>query len=336
MTNTRRSIADISYMGVNITTELASFLKTFTFNDNEGASDEINIELEDRERKWQGPWLPKKADKIEANIKLLNWRKEGEVSQLKCGTFYVDDVSFKGPPDAITIKAISVPFKEGGKDTKHTRSWDNVGLKTVMGVLASSAGLSLFYDAPDFFYDRIEQDKKTNLIFAKEIAQKEGLSIKVADGKLVVYDQLDYESKGPVRKIERGVTDVISYDLKESAAEEQYKKVEISYWNSKQKKLINYVYTVPGVKDGPTLKVNKRVTSLDEAKRFAQKEARNKNKSSKGGSLTLMGDEALLQGVTVEIKGFGAFDAKYFVESASHQITGGYTVKINIREVLGY
>lgn len=258
------------------------------------------------------------------------------MSQLKCGTFYVDDVAFKGPPDTITIKAISVPFKEGGKDTRHTRSWDKVGLKKIMGVLAASAGLSLFYDAPDFFYDRVEQDKKTNLVFAKELAQKEGLSIKVASGKLVVYDQLDYESKGIVKTIQRGNADVISYDLKESAAEEQYKKVEVSYWNGKQKKLIKYVYTVPGVKDGPTLKVSKRVSSLTEAKRFAQKEARNKNKSSKGGSITLMGDERLLQGVTVELKGFGAFDGKYFVESASHQITGGYTVKVNLREVLGY
>lgn len=336
MTNTRRSIANITYMGVNITTELASYLKAFTFNDNEGASDEIQIELEDSGRKWQGPWLPKKSDQIDATIQLLNWRKEGEVSQLKCGTFYVDDVSFKGPPDTITIKAVSVPFKAGGKETKHTRAWDKAGLKTIMGVLASSAGLGLFYDASDFFYDRVEQDKKTDLSFAKELAQKEGLSVKVADGKLVVYDQLDYESKGPVRTIERGAADVLSYDLKESAAEEQYKQVVISYWDGKKKKLIEYTYDVPGVKDGPVLKVNKRVTSLDEAKRFAQKEARNKNKSSRSGSITLMGDETLLQGVTVTIKGFGAYDAKYFVESASHQITGGYTVNIKLREVLGY
>ncbi len=336
MTNTRRSFADISYMGVNITTALAPYLKRFTFNDNEGASDEIQIELEDRERKWQGPWLPKKADKIDATIQLINWRKEGEVSHLDCGTFYVDDVNFQGPPDTITIKAVSVPFKDGGKETKHTRVWDNAGLKKIMNDLAKSAGLSLFYDAPDYFYDRVEQDKKTDLAFAKELAQKEGLSVKVTKNQLVVYDQHDYESKGPVRAIERGTTDVLKYDLKESAAEEQYKQVKISYWDGKKKKLIEYTYDVPGVKNGPVLKVNKRLTSLDEAKRFAQKEARNKNKSSKSGSITLMGDEKLLQGVTVDIKGFGAFDTKYFVESASHEITGGYTVKINIREVLSY
>lgn len=336
MTNTRRAVANIDYKGINITTELANYLIGFTFNDNEGSSDDIQIELEDRERKWQGPWMPEKNDEIKATIKLLSWRFEGQERQLACGTFYVDDVDFRGPPDKVTIKAISVPFVEGGKETKHTRSWDNASLKIIMGRLAASAGLSLFYDAPDYFYDRVEQDKKTDLAFAKELAQKEGLSIKVVDRQLIVYDQLIYESKKSVRTIKRGESNYISHNLKNSAAEEQYKKVEVSYWNSKQKKIIKYTYNVPGVKDGPTLKVSKRLTSLDEAKRFAQKEARNKNKSAKSGTLTLMGDEKLLQGVTIELEKFGKFDGKYFVESASHQITGGYTVTIKIREVLSY
>lgn len=336
MTNTRRAIADITYMGVNITTDIAPYLKSYTYNDNEGKSDEIQIELEDRDRKWQGPWLPKKGDKIDALIHYRNWRKEGEHPQLDCGTFYVDDVNFKGPPDTVSIKALSVPFSDGGKDTKKTRAWNNADLKTIMGDLAAGAGLSLFYDAPNFTYDRVEQDKKTNLAMAEELAKKEGLSVKVTKDQLVVYDELAYESKGPVSTLTRGDSDILNYDFKETAAEEQYKKVELSYWDSQKKKLIKYVYDVPGVEAGPTLKVNKRAKSVDEAKRWAQKEARNKNKSSKSGSITLMGDEALVQGVTVQVANFGAFDGKYFVESASHKVTGGCTVTIKLREVLSY
>lgn len=336
MTNTRRAIADISYMGANITTAIAPYLKSFTFNDNEGKSDEIQIELEDRERKWQGPWLPQKGDTIDATILLKNWHKEGQDAQLKCGLFYVDEVSFKGPPDAINIKALSVPFAEGGKDTKHTRAWENAPLTTIMGDLSSSAGLALFYDAPDFIYDRVEQDKKTDLAMAKELAKKEGLSVKVTDGKMVVYDELAYESKGPITTLKRGSSNIESYNFKVTAAEEQYKKVELTYWDGKKKKNIKYVYDVPGVKDGPTLKVNKYAKSMEEAKRWAQKEARNKNKSSKSGDMTLMGDETMVQGVVVEIAEFGAFDGKYFIESASHKVTGGYTVNIKLREVLSY
>lgn len=336
MTNTRRAIADITYMGVKITKDIAPYLKTFTFNDNEGKSDDIQLDLEDRERKWQGPWLPKKGDKISAIIQLPNWYKEGETVTLNCGTFFVDEVSFKGPPDAVSIKALSVPFTKGGKDTKKSKAWENATLQAILTDVAKEAGLKLVYDAPTFIYDRVEQDKKTPLAFAKSLAKREGLATKVTKEQLIIYDELEYEQKSEVRTITRGEDDVKSYDFKESAAEEQYSKVELSYLDSKTKKNIKYTYNVPGVKDGPTLKINKRAKSLEEAKRWAQKEARNKNKGSKSGKITLMGHEKMVQGVTVIIKNFGAFDGKYFIESSSHSVTGGYSTNINLREVLSY
>lgn len=336
MTNTRCAIADIVYMGVKITQDIAPYLKSFTFNDAEGKSDDIQLELEDRDRKWQGPWLPKKGDKISASILLRNWYKEGENVTLNCGTFFVDDVGFKGPPDSVSIKALSVPFTKGGKDTKKTKAWENATLQAILNDVAKEAGLKLVYDAPTFIYDRVEQDKKTPLAFAKNLAKREGLATKVTKEQLIIYDELTYEKKSIVRTITRGEDDVKSYDFKESAAEEQYAKVELSYLDSKTKKNIKYTYSVPGVKTGPTLKINKRAKNLDEAKRWAQKEARNKNKGSKSGKITLMGHEKMVQGVTVNIKNFGAFDGKYFIESSSHNVTGGYTTNINLREVLGY
>lgn len=336
MTNTRRAIADITYMGTNITQDIAPYLKAFTFNDNEGKSDDIQIELEDRERKWQGPWLPKKGDKISASILLRNWYKEGEDVTLKCGTFYVDEVSFKGPPDTVNIKALSVPFTKGGKDTEKTRAWENTTLKNILSEVAASAGLSLVYDAPEFTYDRVEQDKKTDLAFAKNMAKREGLATKVTKEQLIIYDELTYERKGPVGTLTRGEDDIKGYDFKETAAEEQYAKVEISYFDGKTKKLIKYTYAVPGVKEGPTLKINKRAKNIDEAKRWAQKEARNKNKGSKSGKITLKGNEKMVQGVTVNVANFGAFDTKYLIETSSHKVTGGYTTDISLREVLDY
>lgn len=336
MTNTRRAVAVIQYMGVDITQDIAPYLLSFTYNDNEGKSDEIQIKLEDRDRVWQDIWLPQKGDTIFASIRLENWREEGEVSQLNCGTFYVDDVGFEGPPDTVSIKALSIPFTKGGKDTEHTRAWENANLSSILGEVASSAGLTLLFDAPDFIYDRVDQLRETDLAFAKRLAKKEGLAIKVTDNQLVIYDELSYENKASVRTIKRGDADVKGYSFKESAAEEQYQKVEISYFDDTQKKTIKYVYDVPGVEEGPTLKINKRAKNLDEARRWARAEARNKNKGSKSGKITLMGDERLVQGVTVNTDNFGAFNSKYYIESSSHKVTGGYTTEINIREVLNY
>lgn len=321
-------------MGVNISKDIAPYLIAFTYNDNEGKSDEIQFNLEDRERKWQGPWLPQKGDEVKAAIVLENWRNEGEKSILNCGTFYIDDVSFKGPPDVVSIKALSIPFAKGGKNTKITRSWEKVTLKKALEDVAASIGLTLLYDAPDYFYERLEQTRQTGLVFAKEASKREGLAVKVTDKQLVVYDEEMYEKKQSVRTVKRGENDVKSYDFKTSAANKQYKKVQVTYKSGN--KWATHTYDVPKIIDGPTLKVKKRAKSLAEAMRWAKAEARNKNKESKTAKITLMGDENLVQGVTINAENFGAFDGKYYIESSSHKVTGGYNVDIALREVLNY
>ena len=160
--------------------------------------------------------------------------------------------------------------------------------------------------------------------------------MKVTKEQLVVYDEKSYESKQAVRTIRKGEADIKSYSFNDTAAEEQYQKVEVSYFDDVKKKVLKYVYIVPGVEKGPTLKVNKRAKSLDEAMRWAKAEARNKNKGARKGKITLLGDERLIQGITVNVEGFKAFDGKYFIETSSHKVTGGYTTDISLREVLPY
>lgn len=335
MTNTRRAVVEIKYLGVDISKDIAPYLVSFTYNDNEGKSDEIQFELEDRDRKWQGPWLPQKGDEVQAAIRLENWYNEGGTHRLKCGTFFIDDVGFKGPPDKISIKALSIPFNKGGKNTKRKRSWEKVTLRKALDEVAASIGLTLLYDAPDFFYNRLEQNNQTGLAFAKEAARREGLATKVSDKQLVVYDESMYEKKQSARTIKRGEQDVKTYDFKESAASKQYKQVQISY-AAGNGKWATYTYDVPGVVEGPTLKMKKRAKSLAEAMRWVKAEARNKNKGAKTGKITLMGNENMVQGITIEAENFGAFDGKYYIESSSHKVTGGYTVDISLREVLKY
>lgn len=336
MTNSRRANVEINYQGIDISQDLAPFLNSFTYSDNEGCADDIQITLQDRDKKWQGPWLPGKGDIITAQIVTQHWRNENKIEKLNCGKFYVDDVDFKGPPDVITIKAMSIPFKNGGKGAKHTRSWENVGLATIASDIATSAGLELLYDAPNFIYDRVDQVKQTDLAFIKERAKKEGISTKVSNEKLVLYLESKYENQNTIITLKRGTSDVLSYSFKDTAAEEQYREVELTYFDDSKKKTLKYVYTVPGIDEGPTLKINKRAKNLDEAMRWAKAEARQKNKGAKTGKLTIKGAINCVQGVTVNILNFGRFDGKYFIESSSHKIGSGYTTDISIREVLGY
>ena len=86
------------------------------------------------------------------------------------------------------------------------------------------------------------------------------------------------------------------------------------------------------------LEIKEKVSSNAEAKTLAEKRLREKNGQQFTASFTLVGDAGLVAGVTVTVKGHGAFDGKYIVESATHSVSSsGYTTSVKLRRVLeGY
>ena len=68
------------------------------------------------------------------------------------------------------------------------------------------------------------------------------------------------------------------------------------------------------------------------------KRLRQKNKAEYSAEFTLVGDTRLVAGVTVQVAGWGMFDGKYIIESATHSVTAsGYTLQVKLRRVLeGY
>lgn len=89
---------------------------------------------------------------------------------------------------------------------------------------------------------------------------------------------------------------------------------------------------------GQVLEVNEKVSSNAEALTLAKKRLREKNSQEFKASFNLAGDARLVAGVTVKVEGFGAFDGKYIIETASHTISSsGYKTNITLRRVLeGY
>lgn len=336
MTNTRRAEIIVFYRGANITTDLKDYITSFNFSDNEGRSDDLSITLHDKLKKWQSPWLPEKGDDIEAVIRTYNWRKEKEVTELNCGTFYVDDVSLDGPPDRINIKALSIPTAKGGKNTKRSRAWENSDFATIAGDIAISSELTLVFDAPNVSFDRVDQSKETDLAFIKRLAKREGYAVKVTKTRLVIYDEAKYEQHAAVLTFERNDEWVLSYNFKQSAAEEQYRSCEIQYYDEAKNKYLKYTYTAPDIDEGPTLKINKRAKNLAEAMRWAKAELRAKNKGAKTATFKIVGHTGCVQGLTVNIRGFGKYDGKYFIQTTKHDVGSGYTVNVDMREVLKY
>ncbi|NTU28846.1 late control protein [Brevibacillus sp. HB1.1] len=336
----RRTELSLFYEDVEVSTQIADYLIDFTYGDNApGTTDDLQITIEDREQLWQGEWIPHQGDQIRAAIRVINWDGSGTSETLPCGTFDVDSIDFSGPPDTLSIKAVSVPIGSNIRREKRTKAWEKMTLKGIANEIAAKAKLSLLYEVGDNpKFERIDQTEQSDLAFLQEMVKKEGAAMKISGGKIVLFDEAKYEQQAPVLEIRRGDGKVLSFSFSWSANNAAYRACEFNYYDAEKKKAYKYTFVPPGApEDGPVLKVNEQVKSQAEAMKLAKTRLREKNKEFGKGSFSLVGNVRIAAGITIIVRGWHDFDGKYIVVSAKHSIgSGGYRTDIEVRKVLGW
>ena len=258
MANTaRRAHVDITYQGVNITKDIAPFLKDFEYSDNESKkADDIQITLEDRDALWMSSWKPTKGDAISATIIVEDWFGPGQSLSLPCGSFQVDEFEIEGPPNTVKIKAVSVPITSTARGEKKTKGWERITLRDMAAQIAGNAGLTLVYEADSNpYYLRVDQAELSDLAFLHKQCEKSGLSLKVTDKQLVIFDERKYESKATVRSIDRLAGDVTKFSFKSKSAGTA-KAASVKYTDSLTGKTKEGLFTDANSTSGVTLQEN--------------------------------------------------------------------------------
>lgn len=344
----RRTSVDITFDGVDITKDIEPYLLSVTYTDNEeDAADDLQFQIQDREAVWLKSWLDELIQaaaaaklKISAAIKPEGWENG---AALPTGDFELDDVDPSGPPSVITVKGTALPFSAPIRQTKKSKAWESYSLSGIAGEIAGNAGMSLMYEASnDPQYRRVEQIKTSDIDFLSTLCHNAGISLKITDNMLVLFDQKDYEGKSAVITIKRGKEGkYIKYRLGVGAAETQYGSCRVSYTDPGSGQCIEGTYIASGedAKSGQCLEVTARVANAGEAKALAEKRLRLHNKFTRTASFTLPGNTALVAGVTVMLADWGGWDGKYIIKQAKHTVdsSGGYTTQITVRRVLeGY
>ncbi|GAV24813.1 hypothetical protein ciss_07460 [Carboxydothermus islandicus] len=337
MAESRRAKLYLKYNKRDISADLSPYLLSFSYTDYaSGKADDLQITLEDKAGIWNASWMPEKGATLSASLIVQHWEKEGTTKKLPLGTFEVDEIECSGPPNVVTIKAVSVPVSSSLRGEDKTKAWEKTRLSVIAKDIAKNAGLKLLYDTNyNPTYDRIEQTAESDLSFLLRLCEDAGLALKITNKQIVIFDESKYEKMAPITTITRGKSPVISYDGV-SATREVYSAARVEY-EGRNKKVIKYTYRPPNrPKTGKMLIINERVSSLAEAINLAKMRLRQQNKEEVKFSLTMLGDIRLVAGVTVMIKGWGKFDGKYFVETAEHS-GPGYTIRLELRRVLeGY
>ena len=280
-----------------------------------------------------------KGTEIHAMVIQKNPYSNGKDKVLDCGVFEIDRVSYTGPPQKLSIKATSIPYKTELRQTKHSRTWENTTLKNMGAKIAKRNGMKFMYlSDSNPTYKRKEQVNMTDIAFLKKMCKKAGISLKVTSKTIVLFDAADYEKKKEVKKIKAGKGNILSYSFSTKTADTAYSSCHVIYTDPNTKKTIEATYTPENANsDGQKLEVKQKVSSVAEARELARKSLRAKNKGETTAEFTLVGDVDYVAGITVRVYGYGEFNGKYIVEQATHSITGGYKTQIKLRSCLeGY
>ncbi len=345
----RRTELEVLFGGVNITKDMKPYLLSLDYTDNEeDETDDLQIELQDRQNLWLCQWLNDIVDaaagehlSMDVTIIQKDWMGKGE-RRLPCGTFELDSIQAGGPPSTLSLSGTSLPFASSIRQTMKSKAWENYTLYGIAAEIAGSAGMALLYETNmNPLYQRIEQVTTSDIAFLSDLCHDAGLSLKATGNTLVLFDQGNYEGKQSVFTFQKGGGTYLDYTLKRGTADSQYTSCRVSYVD-KTGMCIESIATVENYEEGAEnnqqLEVYAQVTSVEEAAVMAQKQLRLHNKFAKTASFTIVGNPSLVAGVTVTLDGFGGWDGKYIIKQAKHSVSdSGYTTKLELRKCLeGY
>lgn len=308
----------LEYEGKDISKDVSPYILQITYTDAlQGESDSLEINLEDRDSRWKNGWWPQKGDKIKLQI---GYTGEKLVS---CGTFTVDEVELNGPPDTVSLRALSAGVKESLR-TKNTVAYEKQTLGQIAGGIAKKHSLKLTGTVSDAKKNRrprrITQRDEHDLAFLKRLGEAEGVIFKISDEQIVWHDQDLLDAASTVTILDRKNLSRFTFRAK---TDQVYKACQVSYHDPKKKKLVTHTEKADGITTGDTLKLNVRCESKDEAIIKAKAALRNKNGSQIEGSVALPGQPKLAAGSNIEVTGLGVIDGTYQVVKARHNMERG-------------
>lgn len=326
----RKASVALLYNGKNATAQVSPYLASFTYTDvSSGSSDTISVELNDRDRKWIGPWFPKTGDRLKPTIRTQNWDADNIKTSFLCGAFCVDDFSFKGNPIKMSLDGVAIPATSSFKSTKRTQTYEKTNLKEIGQKVAERAGIALFYEAKEMTIEKVEQNDQDDCSFYNSLVTKYGFAMKIFNDKIVIFDEATYEQKPTIAILtEKDFDPNWSWNTSIAGT---YTGVKYEYTNSKK----NKTFTVEAGDGDRILTCNEAAENLTEATAIALAALNSANKGTTTMNLTLKGRWYIFATACVLIVGLGKLNGKYYVDKAIHTLGGdsGYKTALKLRKV---
>jgi phage protein D len=321
----------LTYSGVNISADVSQMVIAIRYVDQlDGASGELELELEDSTKLWQGAWYPALGDIVSLQIGY-----SGE-SLLNCGEFQIDELELDGPPDVMRLRCLAA-YITSAMRTANTVAYENMGIVEIAGQIARKYRLALVTASSesesDVVFARVTQRRQMDLEFLKRLAREHNFDFTVRAGQLVFYQRPALESVAAAAVITRA--DTIRFSFR-NRARRIYDAAEFSYFDPDTKELITQsVSSDQPSPSGDTLKIVARCETARQAQVKAEAALHLHNMVLVDASLEGPGNAALVAGSNAQLSGWGALDGKYLIETAKHHLAraSGYRTSIAARRI---
>lgn len=321
----------IVYNGQDISGDIINSVTSVSYQENVGGlAASISINVQDTVQRWQRIGI-NQGDTISLSI---GYRGSALVA---CGTFDVDSFDLGGPPDAFTVHGIQAGIKAGLR-TRRNIAYENMTVPAIAQNVAARDGMTAVISPtePNVSYKRVTQHMETDLAFLHRLANAHNYEFTVRGDKLVFYSRAELEAEAPVGTITRSQVTRFAFS-NQSLAHQSYANALVTYQNPQAKTLQSAKAVNPVAATKDQLRLAHRLESNQQAAIRAQSALWEANMKQASGSLTMVGTMAFRAGQTVQVKGWGIWDAiTYLVSSARHELSaGGYVTELSLRNVVG-
>lgn len=318
----------LTYAGLNITADIIAMVEKIAYDNHEQhLADEVEITLEDRDGRWQGPWSPAYGDVVTLEIGYA-----GE-PLLACGSFQVDELELQGPSDTVQLRCIAAGITPALR-TPTSASFEGQSLAQIAATVAARHNYTVV-NAPastGLTLNRVTQNSETDLRFLRRLATAYNHDFSIRGTQLVFYARQALETAPAAFTLHR--SDLTSFAFK-ARTNQVYRGARVSYQSPATKTLITQSVTDPNAPTGDTLNLVQRAENPSDALAKAAAALHDHNMLQGTMRVTLPGKTTMVAGNNVAIQGFGGYDGTYLVTRTHHRLdrSAGYTTEAEGRKL---
>lgn len=297
-----------------------------------GEGDNVDITIEDKDRKMLHEYYPGADDMITCTIYLYGI-EDGKTGVIGNRSFHLDQFGYSDYPSKMTLRGVSIPKNSTFAKTPQTQTWQNITLENIIWKICSKYGLPLRFE-PGSFNPTIvksEQSNATDLSYIYSLCQTYGNGMKIYSDKLVVFSEETYEKKAAVRTI--GHRDILdgSFSARFNLTR-QYTGYEYEYDDSSGTHWIKSKYFI--VKPEIKISVGQCENDRDGVLK-GQAKVNEANRDLQMINFEIPGDPKMVSTATFNLSGFGGLDGKYYINKTVNKFSasGGFTQEIEARKI---